>query len=111
MAVDGRVINEVILLANIICLFGTLLQIYQVIKNKNMLKGYSFTGSLLTFISVFMFDVGFWMLEQYLSTAIGAVTVIYWMLVTIYTGHPKTKKSVEENREIKALKELGMFKR
>lgn len=76
--------EKIFLSANIICCVGTLLQIYQVILNKNILYGYDLVGSLLTLIAVVLFNVGFYMVKQKLSVAFGMVTVMYWLFVSIF---------------------------
>jgi hypothetical protein len=76
-------------LGNIVCLFGTLFQIVGVIKNRYMLQGYAFVGSLLTFLSVVLFNYAFFVSGQLISMLFGLVTVIYWLLVTVYVGIKK----------------------
>ena len=82
---------NILLIANIICAIGTLFQINKVIKNRALLKGYDILGSILTCLSVVMFQIVFLYLEQYLSFSLGMITVIYWLLVTIYTIIIKVK--------------------
>ena len=76
----------VMIIGNIVCLIGTLMQVKDVYRYRNRLKGYSFIGSLLTLSSVLLFLIGFFMFGQYLSVIIGTATFLYWLLITIYTG-------------------------
>jgi len=85
-------IAELFLIGNIICAIGTILQITSVIKNKNILTGYNFIGSLLTFLSVLIFQLGFFAMEQYYSVLLGTITLIYWFLVTLYVGIKNANK-------------------
>ncbi|MHA1268081.1 MAG: hypothetical protein ACTSRS_22885 [Candidatus Helarchaeota archaeon] len=79
-------IEEIFFIANLICALGTILQVKDVLKNRVMLKGYSFIGSLLTFLAVLLFQIGFLLCGQYLSVAVGLITLVYWLLVVIYVG-------------------------
>lgn len=76
----------VFLIANIICALGTFLQILAVLKNRKVLRGYSFIGSFLTFLAILFFQYGFYLLDEELSLVFGLVPLIYWFLVTLYTG-------------------------
>ena len=90
-------ISEIFLVANFICAIGTLLQVMAVIKNRKILKGYDFVGSLLTFLAVVLFQIGFYLIGEYLSVALGFITVAYWFLVSVYTGVRKLNERRNEN--------------
>jgi len=77
-------ITTIFLLANMICAIGTVLQIKDVVKNRNILKGYSLIGSILTFLAVTLFQIGFFLDQQILSVVFGSITATYWFLVTLY---------------------------
>jgi len=77
-------IEEIMTSANIICAIGTGLQVYSVIKNKKILKGYSLSGSLLTFLAVLLFQIGFFLMDYKLSWILGIITVLYWFSVIVY---------------------------
>jgi len=77
-------IDIIFLIANIICAIGTILQIKDVVKNRSILKGYSLIGSILTFLAVTLFQIGFFLYQQILSVVFGSITAIYWFLVTLY---------------------------
>lgn len=74
-------IEEIFLFANIICSIGTILLIRAVIKDRKILTNYSLSGAFLTLSAVFLFDVGFGMMKQWLSALIGLITVAYWAFV------------------------------
>jgi len=84
-------IDLIFLLANIICAIGTILQIKDVVENRNILKGYSLTGSILTFLAVTLFQIGFFLDQQILSTVFGSITAIYWFLVSMYVTFIKLR--------------------
>jgi len=76
---------SVFLIGNIICAIGTLLMIRKIIKNRNILKGYDFIGSLLTFLAVTFFTYGFYQLYDILSVLFAFVTLCFWGLATVFT--------------------------
>lgn len=71
-------------IGNLICLIGTLLQIKEVVKNREALRGYSFLGSLLTFMAMIFFLTGFILLSLWTSVFLAIPTLVYWFLVTLY---------------------------
>jgi len=73
------------LIGNIICAIGTILQIITVVRNRDVLKGYGFIGSLLTFIAVGFFTYGFYQLDDILSVLFALVTLSFWLLVTLFS--------------------------
>lgn len=83
--------SEIFLVGNVICAVGTLLQIMAILKNRKVLKGYSFLGSLLTFLAVALFQYGFYLIGEYLSVIFGIITMVFWALATVYSGLQKVK--------------------
>jgi len=81
-------INLMMNIGNIIVFLGTLLLIKDVLKNRNALKGYSILGSLLTFIAISLFQVGFFMMGVWTWT-IGTVTAFYWLIAFIFSFREK----------------------
>jgi len=73
------------LIGNIICAIGTVLMIRKIIKNRDILKGYDFLGSILTFLAVTCFTYGFYELHDILSVLFALVTLSFWLLASIFT--------------------------
>ena len=73
------------LLGNIIVTIGTTLQIISAIKDRNVLRGYSFWGSLLTLLALIVFFFGYFKIEDYISPFISLFTIVYWLLATIFS--------------------------
>ena len=82
----------VFLASNIICAVGTSLQIHEIIKNRDILRGYKFLGSLLTLIAVIGFQYGFLVNGLYESVAFGMITVAFWLLATLFSGLQKWRR-------------------
>lgn len=73
-----------LLIANIVCCIGTVINVREVIRNRSILKGYPLVGSALTLTALFLFNKVFWQYGEHVSVAFGLVTVIYWLLVTLF---------------------------
>ena len=50
--------------ANVINLITVSLLMRAIIKDRNVLKGYSVSGAFLTFIAIFGFEMGFYLMEN-----------------------------------------------
>jgi len=79
-------------IANIICTVGTLLQIHSVIKDRNRLGGYGFWGSFLTMVALIFFFFGYFEIGDYVNPWITLITIIYWVLVVLFTVKTWWKK-------------------
>ena len=77
-------IDLILNLANVFVLIGTLFNVKDVLKNKNILKGYSIFGSFFTFISLVMFGIVFYFMNIW-TWMIEVFTCIYWLLAFIYS--------------------------
>ena len=88
-------------LASIINFTALLLMLRAVIKNRNVLRGYSVVGSFLTFVSIVGFEIAYYMLGNVIGFALGWATVAFWFIVFIYSlrqrlnGPEKEKETVE----------------
>jgi len=74
-------IDALFIVANFILLLGTLLLIRAVIKNRDVLEGYSMLGAILTVIPIGIFLVCYLMMENWFAFAFGLVTFGYWCIV------------------------------
>ena len=77
-------IELILNLANVFVLIGTLFNVKDVLRNKDILKGYSIVGSLLTFISLMLFGIAFYLMNMW-SWMIEVVTCIYWLIAFLYS--------------------------
>ena len=93
--------NLVLDLASIINFVALLLMLRAVIKNRKVLRGYSITGSFLTFVSIFGFEVAYYLLGNVFGFALGWATVAFWFIAFVYSlrqrlkGTPNQKEMVE----------------
>lgn len=87
--------------ASIINFIALILMLRAVIKNRKMLRGYSITGSFLTFVSICGFEVAYYLLGNIFGFALGWATVAFWFIAFVYSlrqklmGTDKEKQMVE----------------
>jgi hypothetical protein len=72
-------------LANVVNIIAVLLLMRAVIKDRNKLKGYSVSGTFLTFIAIVGFEVGFCLMENYFSFGLGLVNLVFWFMAFIFS--------------------------
>ena len=93
--------NLVLDFASIINFIALLLMLRAVVKNRKGLRGYSITGSFLTFVSIVGFEVAYYLLGNVVGFALGWATVAFWFISFIYSlrqrlkGSPVQKEMVE----------------
>ena len=95
------VANLVLDIASVVNFVALLLMLRAVIKNRNVLRGYSIIGSFLTFVSIVGFEIAYYLLGNVIGFALGWATVAFWFTAFIYslrqrfTGTTKEEKRVE----------------
>lgn len=70
---------------NAVNLVAVLFLMRTVIKDKNALKGFSVSGTFLTFIAIIGFEVGFFLMENYVSFTLGLITLAFWFMVFVFS--------------------------
>jgi hypothetical protein len=71
--------------ANVVNLIAVLLLMRAVIKNRDALKGFSVSGTFLTFVAILGFDVGFFLMGNYVSFTLGLVTLAFWCMAFAFS--------------------------
>ena len=71
--------------ANTVNLLAVLLLMRAIIKDRNVLKGFSVSGTFLTFIAIFGFEIGFYLMGNYISFGLGIVNLTFWFLAFIFS--------------------------
>jgi len=84
--------------ANVVNLIAVLLLMRTIIKNRNILKGYSVSGTFLTFIAIFGFEVGFFLMGNYVSFALGFTNLAFWLMAFVFS----LRKLMRERRIAKS---------
>jgi hypothetical protein len=78
-------VDMVMNFANLVNLIAVLLLMRAIIKNRNILKGYSVTGTLLTFIAILGFEIGFYLMENFISFGLGIINLAFWFMAFIFS--------------------------
>ena len=71
--------------ANTVNLIAVLLLMRAIIKDRKVLKGFSVSGSFLTFIAILGFEIAYTLLENPVSVALGLVSLVFWLMAFIFT--------------------------
>ena len=81
--------NLVLDFASIINFVALLLMLRSVIKNRNYLRGYSTSGSFLTFVSIVGFEIAYYLLGNTIGFVLGWATVVFWFIAFTYSLRQK----------------------
>lgn len=93
-------------LSNILFLIGTTLLIRAVLKNRNILNGYNWLGSLLTLTAMVCSEYAYIIFIEegqssyWISFLFSLVTVFYWFLATVYSIKTKLKERKKKNCDL-----------
>lgn len=71
--------------ANLVNLIAVLLLMRAIIKDRKVLKGFSVSGTFLTFVAIFCFEIVYVLLENPVSFALGMVNLIFWLMAFVFT--------------------------
>ena len=86
--------------ASIINFTALLLMLRAVLKNRNALRGYSITGSFLTFVSLVGFQIAYYLLNNIVGFVLGWVSVAFWFIAFIYTLRQRLSGSEPEKEMV-----------
>ena len=83
--------------ASFVNLIGVLFLARAVIKDRNVLRGFSVSGTLLTLVAVSGFNVAYYLMGNAISFAFGLANVVFWFLAFIFT----LRRSIHERSNMK----------
>jgi hypothetical protein len=92
--------NLALSIASIVNFIALLLMLRAVIKNRNVLRGYSIMGSFLTFVSIVGFEVAYYLLGNTVGFALGWATVAFWFTAFIYSLKQRLEGTEEEKEMV-----------
>ncbi|MGA2680655.1 MAG: hypothetical protein ABSF44_02525 [Candidatus Bathyarchaeia archaeon] len=95
-----NIANVALSVASIINFTALLLMLRAVIKNRNALRGYSVSGSFLTFISIVGFQIAYYLLGNSIGFILGWVSVAFWFIAFIYTLRQRLKGTEPEKEMV-----------
>ena len=70
--------------ANIVNLIAVLLLMRAIIIDRKVLKGFSVSGSFLTFVAIFGFEIVYVLLGNPISFALGLVSLVFWLMAFLF---------------------------
>ncbi len=85
--------NLILDVASVVNFTALLWMLRAVIKNRNVLRGFSIVGSFLTFVSILGFELAYHLIGNVVGFWLGWATVIFWFLAFIYTLKQKMMKN------------------
>jgi hypothetical protein len=71
--------------ANIVNLIAVLLLMRAIIVDRKVLRGFSVSGSFLTFAAIFGFEIGYILLGNPISFALGLVSLVFWLMAFLFS--------------------------
>ncbi len=80
--------------ANVVNLVAVLFPMRAIIKDRKVLRGFSVSGTFLTFVAILSFEMAYASMGVYTSFAIGLVSLAFWLLAFVFTF----KKYVHEHK-------------
>ena len=91
--------NLALSIASVINFIALLLMLRAVIKNRNVLRGYSIIGSFLTFVSIVGFEIAYYLIGNIVGFALGWATVAFWFVAFVYSLRQRLK-GIEKEKEM-----------
>jgi hypothetical protein len=91
--------NYVLDIASVINFIALLLMLRAVLKNRKVLRGYSITGSFLTFVSIVGFEIAYYLFGNFVGFALGWATVAFWLTAFLYSLRQRLM-GTEEQKEM-----------
>ena len=86
-------VNVILDFASVINFIALLLMLRAVIKNRNVLRGYSIPGSFLTFVSIVGFEIAYFLLGNTIGFVLGWAIVTFWFIVFVYTLRQRLRRT------------------
>ncbi len=71
--------------ANVVNLIAVLLLMRAMLKDKRVLQGLSVSGIFLTFIAILGFEIGFFLMGNSVSFALGLVNLAFWFMAFVFS--------------------------
>lgn len=79
------VVSVVFDVAMVVNVVAVILLARTAIKDRNVLQGFSFSGSVLTFIAMFFLELGYLLMGNLLGFGLGLFGITFWLLVSVFT--------------------------
>lgn len=77
--------NIVLDFGNAVNLIAVLFLIRAIYNDRNILKGFSIIGALLTCLAISCFELAYLFLDNFLSFVLGLTTLVFWFMAFLFT--------------------------
>ncbi len=71
--------------ANFVNFIAVLFLLRAIIKDRKVLRGFSVSGSFLTFVAILSFEVAYFYMGNLISFGLGLVSLVFWLLAFVFT--------------------------
>jgi hypothetical protein len=71
--------------ANVVNFVAVLFLMRSIIRDRNVLRGFSVSGTFLTFIAILSFEIAYALMGILTSFALGLVSLAFWLLAFVFT--------------------------
>lgn len=82
---NEEVVYWLFVISNLLFFIATFFLIIKIIKNRDLLKDYSPTGSTITFVAVLLTIIAFIFMENYASVLLSLTTLVLWLFASVYS--------------------------
>jgi hypothetical protein len=99
---EQRKMNSVDLAMNFASVFnflGLILLLRTVIKDRNVLRGFSAGGCFLTFVAICGFQIAYFLMDNMISFVLGLTAAVFWFIAFVYSLRQMTRASVAPKKE------------
>jgi uncharacterized membrane protein len=88
--------NLVLDIASITNFVALLWMLRAIIKNRNVLRGFSIIGSFMTFISIVGFELAYHLLGNIVGFTFGLFAVAFWFIAFVYSLRQKIRGNKQQ---------------
>jgi hypothetical protein len=88
--------------ASVVNFLGLILLLRAVIKNRNVLRGFSAGGCFLTFLAICGFQIAYFLMDNMISFVLGLTTAVFWFVAFIYSLRQTMRASAAPKKEAAA---------
>jgi len=71
--------------ANLINFIAVLFLTRAIVKDRKVLRGFSVSGSFLTFVAILSFEIAYFYMDNFISFGLGLVSLAFWFLAFVFT--------------------------
>ena len=85
--------------ASIVNFIALILLLRAVIRNRNVLRGFSVSGCFLTFVAICGFQIAYFLMDNMISFLLGLSAAVFWCLAFIYSLKQMMRKTAEPEKQ------------